>query len=29
VIVPEGGLNRPAIEVLLARVRELTNPNAV
>ncbi len=24
VIVPEGGLNRPAIEVLLARVRELT-----
>jgi uridine kinase len=23
VIVPEGGLNRPAIEVLLARVREL------
>ena len=25
VIVPEGGLNRPAIEVLLARVRELTN----
>jgi uridine kinase len=25
VIVPEGGLNRPAIEVLLARVREITN----
>jgi uridine kinase len=25
VIVPEGGLNRPALEVLLARVRELTN----
>lgn len=25
VIVPEGGLNRPAIEVLLARVRELAN----
>lgn len=25
VIVPEGGLNRPAIEVLLARVRELVN----
>jgi uridine kinase len=25
VIVPEGGLNRPAIDVLLARVRELTN----
>jgi uridine kinase len=24
VIVPEGGLNRPAVEVLLARVRELT-----
>ncbi len=24
VIIPEGGLNRPAIEVLLARVRELT-----
>ena len=24
VIVPEGGLNRPAIDVLLARVRELT-----
>ena len=24
VIVPEGGLNRPALEVLLARVRELT-----
>ena len=23
VIVPEGGLNRPAVEVLLARVREL------
>ena len=27
VIVPEGGLNRPAIEVLLARVRELVNRN--
>ena len=25
IIVPEGGLNRPAIDVLLARVRELTN----
>jgi uridine kinase len=25
VIIPEGGLNRPAIEVLLARVRELAN----
>jgi uridine kinase len=25
VIVPEGGMNRPAIEVLLARVRELAN----
>ncbi len=24
VIIPEGGLNRPAIDVLLARVRELT-----
>ncbi|HZB42996.1 MAG TPA: uridine kinase [Ilumatobacter sp.] len=24
VIVPEGGLNRPAVQVLLARVRELT-----
>jgi hypothetical protein len=24
VIVPEGGLNRPAVDVLLARVRELT-----
>jgi uridine kinase len=24
VIIPEGGLNRPAIEMLLARVRELT-----
>jgi uridine kinase len=24
VIIPEGGLNRPALEVLLARVRELT-----
>ncbi|MEL0076208.1 MAG: hypothetical protein VW708_08770, partial [Ilumatobacter sp.] len=23
VIIPEGGLNRPAIDVLLARVREL------
>jgi uridine kinase len=30
VIIPEGGLNRPALEVLLARVRELANdpPNA-
>lgn len=27
VIIPEGGLNRPALEVLLARVRELTNPH--
>jgi uridine kinase len=27
VIVPEGGLNRPALEVLLARVRELTSAN--
>jgi uridine kinase len=27
VIVPEGGLNRPALEVLLARVRELVNSN--
>jgi len=25
VIVPEGGLNRPALEVLLARVREVAN----
>jgi uridine kinase len=25
VIVPEGGLNRPAVEVLLARVREVAN----
>jgi uridine kinase len=25
VIVPEGGLNRPALEMLLARVRELAN----
>ena len=25
VIIPEGGLNRPALEVLLARVREITN----
>jgi uridine kinase len=25
VIIPEGGLNRPAVEVLLARVRELAN----
>jgi uridine kinase len=24
VIIPEGGLNRPALEVLLARVREIT-----
>ena len=24
VIIPEGGLNRPALEVLLARIRELT-----
>ena len=23
VIIPEGGLNRPALDVLLARVREL------
>jgi uridine kinase len=28
VIVPEGGLNRPAIDVLLARVRELTSSPA-
>jgi uridine kinase len=27
VIVPEGGLNRPALEVLLARVRELAGQN--
>ncbi len=27
VIVPEGGLNRPALEVLLARVRELAHEN--
>jgi uridine kinase len=27
VIVPEGGLNRPALEVLLARVRELAYDN--
>lgn len=27
VIVPEGGLNRPALDVLLARVRELTHSN--
>lgn len=27
VIVPEGGLNRPALEVLLARVRELASEN--
>lgn len=27
VIVPEGGLNRPALEVLLARVREIANAN--
>ncbi len=26
VIIPEGGMNRPAIEVLLARVRELAHP---
>lgn len=26
VIIPEGGMNRPAIEVLLARVRELAGP---
>ena len=26
VIIPEGGMNRPAIEVLLARVRELASP---
>ena len=25
VIVPEGGLNRPALEVLLARVREISD----
>jgi uridine kinase len=28
VIIPEGGMNRPAIEVLLARVRELANPES-
>jgi uridine kinase len=27
VIIPEGGLNRPAIEVLLARIRELATGN--
>ncbi|HEY5663435.1 MAG TPA: uridine kinase [Ilumatobacter sp.] len=27
VIVPEGGLNRPAVEMLLARVRELAEAN--
>ena len=26
VIIPEGGLNRPALDVLLARVRELAGP---
>jgi uridine kinase len=26
VIIPEGGLNRPALDVLLARVRELASP---
>jgi uridine kinase len=25
VIIPEGGLNRPALDVLLARVREIVN----
>lgn len=29
VIVPEGGLNRPALEVLLARVRELAHDTPV
>ena len=29
VIIPEGGLNRPALEVLLARVRELVSDDAV
>jgi len=29
VIVPEGGLNRPALEVLLARVRELAHDTTV
>ncbi len=28
VIIPEGGLNRPALEVLLARVRELVGDDA-
>ncbi len=28
VIIPEGGMNRPAIEVLLARVRELAHPES-
>ncbi len=28
VIIPEGGMNRPAIEVLLARVRELASPES-
>lgn len=28
VIIPEGGMNRPAIEVLLARVRELASPGS-
>ena len=27
VIIPNGGLNRPAIDVLLARVRELAGPD--
>ena len=26
VIIPKGGLNRPALDVLLARVRELRRP---
>ncbi|MGB0822464.1 MAG: uridine kinase, partial [Ilumatobacteraceae bacterium] len=25
VIIPEGGLNRPALDVLMARVREIVN----
>ena len=29
VIIPNGGLNRPAIDVLVARVRELAEPTAV
>ena len=28
VIIPQGGMNRPAIEVLLARVRELASPGS-